>query len=250
MVRPLTGKARWAAALAAVVLLPVAGAAAIGLLHVKVVRPYVERAASPAPSPYPTRPPQAGDFPPDADLARSWLGALAVEPGREQGSYDRSRFGFWNDDTGAVGGRNGCDTRSDLLIRDLSELRTGDRNACVVLSGVLHDPYTGRTHEYRYRTASQIESDHVVALGAAWRSGAWAWTDAERNTYFNDLDVLLAVDKQANQDKGGKTPDKWLPQASYHCEYARRWTGVKHKYRLTVTRAEKAALAEALDTCG
>lgn len=247
----LRGKARWIAALAAVVLLPVAGAASIGVLHATVVRPYVERAASPAPSPYPSRPALGdGTFPPDAALARSWLDALTVEPGRNQQSYDRDRFGFWNDDTDGVGGRNGCDTRSDLLIRDLDELRTGDRNPCVVLSGVLHDPYAGLVHEYRYRRASQIESDHVVALGAAWRSGAWAWTDAERNTYFNDLDVLLAVDKQANQDKGSKTPDKWMPQTSYHCTYAQRWTGVKHKYRLTVTKAEKAALDRALDTCG
>ncbi|MFD3939258.1 HNH endonuclease family protein [Streptomyces sp. NPDC058611] len=127
--------------------------------------------------------------------------------------------------------------------RDLQELREGDRNPCVVLSGVLLDPYTGKRLPYTYRRASQIQTHHVVALGAAWRGGAYAWTPQRRLEYANDLDVLLAVEKQTNYGKGSRTADKWKPPlTTYWCAYARRYTGIKARYRLSVTAPEKLAL--------
>ncbi|MFD9412181.1 HNH endonuclease family protein [Streptomyces sp. NPDC059989] len=191
-------------------------------------------------------------FPPDAATAKARLATLKVEWGKNWETYKRENFGrYWSDETDGVGGRNGCDTRDDVLRRDLKELREGDRNPCVVLSGVLHDPYTGKELPYTYRRASQIQTDHVVALGAAWRGGAYAWTPQRRLEYANDLDVLLAVDKQTNYDKGSKTADKWKPPVKgYWCEYARRYTGIKAKYRLSVTAPEKLALQDMLATCG
>ncbi|MFK0049696.1 HNH endonuclease family protein [Streptomyces sp. NPDC090741] len=190
-------------------------------------------------------------FPPGAATAKDQLARLTVEWGKNWETYEREKFGrYWSDDTDAVGGRNGCDTRDDVLRRDLSELREGDRNPCVVVSGVLHDPYTGKTLPYSYRKASQIQTDHVVALGAAWRGGAYAWTPQRRLAYANDLDVLLAVDKQTNQDKGSRTADKWQPpRAAYRCEYARRYVGIKARYGLSVTPPEKTALQDMLATC-
>lgn len=190
-------------------------------------------------------------FPPDAAAAKARLAGLKVERGRNWETYRRENFGrYWSDETDAVGGRNGCDTRDDVLRRDLRELREGDRNPCVVLSGVLHDPYTGKVLPYTYRRASQIQTDHVVALGAAWRGGAYAWTPQRRLEYANDLDVLLAVDKRTNQDKGSRTADKWRPpRRAYWCEYARRCTGIKDKYGLSVTAPEKLALQDMLATC-
>ncbi|MFD6969635.1 HNH endonuclease family protein [Streptomyces sp. NPDC059979] len=190
-------------------------------------------------------------FPPDAQTARAQLAGLTVEWGRNWQTYKRENFGrYWSDETDAVGGRNGCDTRDDVLRRDLQELRAGDRNPCVVLSGVLHDPYTGKRLPYSHRRASQIQTDHVVALGAAWRGGAYAWSAQRRLEYANDLDVLLAVDKQTNQDKGSRTADKWQPpRRAYRCEYARRYTGIKAKYRLSVTPPEKLALQEMPAAC-
>lgn len=189
-------------------------------------------------------------FPPTATGARTGLAGLTVAWGKNWETYKRAEFGeTWSDETDAPGGRNGCDTRDDVLSRDLTVLKQGDRDACVPLSGVLHDPYTGKELPYSYRRASQIQTDHVVALGAAWRAGAWAWTPEKRLVYANDLDVLLAVDKQANYDKSSRTPDKWKPRRGYWCEYARRWTGIKVKYALTVTPPEKAALFEMLGTC-
>lgn len=58
------------------------------------------------------------------------------------------------------------------------------------------------------------------------------------------------MDKQTNQEKGSRTADKWRPpRREYWCEYARRYTGIKHKYRLSVTAPEKLALQELLGTC-
>ncbi|MFG2619639.1 HNH endonuclease family protein [Streptomyces sp. NPDC048507] len=190
-------------------------------------------------------------FPPDAATARKRLAGLKVEWGKNWQTYKREEFGrYWSDETDGVGGRNGCDTRDDVLRRDLSELREGDRNPCVVVSGVLHDPYTGKELPYTYRRASQIQTDHVVALGAAWRGGAYAWTAPRRLEYANDLDVLLAVDKQTNHDKGSRTADKWRPpRRAYWCEYGRRYTGIKAKYGLSVTPPEKTALQELLAAC-
>ncbi len=189
-------------------------------------------------------------FPPDADRARRQLDGLTVARDGNGEAYQRVAFGeTWTDETDAPGGRNGCDTRDDVLHRDLAAAEPGGPEDCVPRSGVLHDPYTGRVLPYSHRGASRIETEHVVALGAAWRAGAWAWTPEQRLTYANDLDVLLAVDGQANHDKSSRTPDQWKPRRAYWCEYGRRWTGIKSKYALTVTPSEKAALHEMLGTC-
>ncbi|MFF3644863.1 HNH endonuclease family protein [Streptomyces sp. NPDC002564] len=208
--------------------------------------------ATPPRPPAPSKVPLASTgFPPDAARAREQLARLTVARGKNWQTYQRSEFGIgWSDDVDAPGGRNGCDTRDDVLRRDLRNLREGDRNPCVVLSGTLLDPYTGKELPYSYRRASQIQTDHVVALGAAWRAGAWAWTPQRRLTYANDLDVLLAADKDTNYAKSSLTPDKWKPpRKEYWCEYGRRWTGIKAKYGLTVTAPEKLALQDLLATC-
>ncbi|MFB7866642.1 HNH endonuclease family protein [Streptomyces sp. NPDC056069] len=209
--------------------------------------PAVDEAAATTPLPVAGSP----GFPPTAERARAQLAGLEVAWGEHGGTYERSAFGeTWSDDTDAPGGHNGCDTRDDVLRRDLSEQRAGPRDPCVPLSGVLHDPYTGKELRYSYRKASRIRTDHVVALAAAWRSGAWAWPAGRRLTYANDLDVLVATDEAANQEKSARTPDRWKPpRREYWCEYGRRWTGIKEKYRLTVSPPEKAAVEELLATC-
>ncbi|MFG2645140.1 HNH endonuclease family protein [Streptomyces sp. NPDC048370] len=223
-------------------------ATALALLATGCTTGTEESAATPSASAVPLVSP---GFPPTAAEARAQLARLTVAWGKNWETYKRAEFGTtWSDETDALGGRNGCDTRDDVLRRDLSELRRGDRNPCVVLSGVLHDPYTGKELPYSYRKASQIQTDHVVALGAAWRAGAWAWSPERRLAYANDLDVLLATDKQTNYEKSSKTPDKWKPpRKAYWCEYGRRWTGIKAKYGLTVSPPEKLAVEELLATC-
>jgi hypothetical protein len=197
-----------------------------------------------------TPPAADGAFPPGADQARQELNALTVAKNQGSGAYQRREFGpGWGGYGYYPKLPNGCEARDEVLRRDLSDVKAGDRNTCIIFSGVLHDPYTGKELPYNRYKPSDIEIDHVVALGAAWRSGASKWTLVERETFANDPGNMLAVDKQANQDKSSKTPDQWRPPEDYWCPYAERWIGIKSRYHLTVTDQEKSALSEMLARC-
>ena len=107
-------------------------------------------------------------------------------------------------------------------------------------------------HRRHHHLAEPATIDHVVPLAEAHRSGAWRWDNATKNSFANDETpgMLLVVAGDINQSKADKTPDQWLPpDASAHCQYAIDWINSKSRYTLTVTAAESAALAQALDTC-
>ncbi|MFC4613308.1 HNH endonuclease family protein [Cellulomonas algicola] len=186
--------------------------------------------------------------PDDLTVARAALAALDVRGPPPTDPYDRDAFGqAWADVD-----RNGCDTRNDVLRRDLTDVVTkpGTRD-CLVLSGTLDDPYTGRPVAFVRGTASgDVQIDHVVALGDAWAAGAAGWTDTARTAFANDPANLLAVDGGTNQDKGAADASQWLPpNTGYRCAYAVRQVLVKSAYDLSVTRDERRALAHALGGC-
>ncbi|MCQ9369958.1 HNH endonuclease family protein [Corynebacterium sp. 35RC1] len=168
--------------------------------------------------------------------------------------YQRSAFGQrWSDDVEVEFGHNGCDTRNDILKRDLlnPKFRPGTRD-CVVVSGTLQDPYSGTTHEFLRGegTSDLVQIDHVVALANAWRSGAASWDPATRQAFANDPKNLQATLKQENQRKGAQAADGWLPSnPAFACGYATAQIEVKHAYALSVTTAERQALVQALQTC-
>ncbi|QTR03462.1 HNH endonuclease [Saccharothrix algeriensis] len=187
--------------------------------------------------------------PSDAATARARLGGLTVaEPGTLDG-YARD----CDDGAACVFGRpwsdvdgDGCDQRSQVLARDLGDV-VRKEGRCAVTDGTLDDPYTGGT----VSDVAKVQIDHVVPLAEMWRSGAAGWAPERRTAAANDLRNLLAVQGKANQAKGDRTPDEWMPpNAGYSCEYARIYVGVKAEYGLTVTAAERVALENALATCG
>jgi hypothetical protein len=144
---------------------------------------------------------------------------------------------------------NGCDTRNDILARDLGG-PIGRRNACVVTAGHLPDPYSGTWIDFSKKEASKVQIDHVVALENAWQSGAYKLTQEDREALANDPDNLLAVNGHDNMAKGSKSADQWMPpNADYACTYASKQVQIKSRYALTVTSSEKQALADALATC-
>ncbi len=161
--------------------------------------------------------------------------------------YDRDRFGqAWLD-----ADRNGCDTRNDILRRDLEQqtIKAGT-NGCVVLSGVLDDPYTRTRIDFVRGDSYSVDIDHVVALGNAWTSGAWRFDIRRRAALANDPLNLLAVDAGANRSKSDANAASWLPpNKSYRCAYVARQVAVKAKYRLAVTASEKAQMARQLSRC-
>jgi hypothetical protein len=175
------------------------------------------------------------------------LSTLAVRGRAPKTGYDRDLFGpAWADVDG-----NGCDTRNDILIRDLrDEVLRGD--GCTVQTGVLDDPYTGSVISFQrgQSTSSAVQIDHVVALSDAWQKGAQQWDAATRKAFANDPLELLAADGPANQAKGDGDAATWLPaNKSFRCAYVARQIAVKAKYGLWVTEAERNAMAAVLDQC-
>ena len=68
--------------------------------------------------------------------------------------------------------------------------------------------------------------------------------------YLDDPNHLIAVTARANRSKGARGPEEWKPpDRSYWCRYAVDWTTIKHKWDLTATPAEFAALDGMLNTC-
>ncbi len=177
------------------------------------------------------------------------LATLAVKGRAPMTGYERARFGpAWSDVD-----RNGCDTRNDILRRDLTSTTLDPgTHGCVVRTGTLHDPYTGRVIAFvrGQTTSGDIQVDHVVALGDAWQKGAQQLTDRERLAFANDPLGLLAVDGPTNVGKGDGDAATWLPPAAaYRCAYAARQVAVKVRYHLWVTPAEHDVLVRILGTC-
>lgn len=161
--------------------------------------------------------------------------------------YAREQFGEgWVDVN-----RNGCDTRDDILRRDLRRrgVRPGTRG-CVITRGVLADPYTRRRIRYLRGGRSEVDIDHVVALGDAWQKGAQRWPFAKRVALANDPLNLLAVSASANRQKGDGDAATWLPaNKAFRCAYVARQVEVKRKYGLWVTPAERNAMRRVLLAC-
>ncbi len=185
-------------------------------------------------------------------VAGSALAALAevqVKGRAPRTGFDRDLFGSgWVDTDG-----NGCDTRNDVLARDLrDEAFVPGTRGCVVLSGTLDEPYTPKTVAFArgQGTSELVQVDHVVALSDAWQKGAQRWDGAQRTAFANDPLNLLAVDGPLNAAKGDADAATWLPpNRAYRCAYVARQVAVKAAYGLWMTRAEKDASAAVLATC-
>ena len=196
-------------------------------------------------------PPSHAD--PAAD-ALAKLDSLPVKGRAPKTGYDRALFGErWTDDVTVAGGRNGCDTRNDVLRRDLVDvvLKPGS-NGCAVVSGILDDPYTGLTVAFLRgpQTSAEVQIDHVVALSDAWQKGAAQWDDRTRRDFANDPINLQATIGWVNQQKGDGDAATWLPpNASYRCTFVTRIVDVKTAYGLWVTPAEREAITRVLQGC-
>ena len=177
------------------------------------------------------------------------ISILQVKGRAPKTGYTRDQFGpAWKDVDA-----NGCDTRNDILRRDLNSIfYKGVGEDCVILSGVLTDPYSGETINFLrgVATSSAIQIDHVVALSNAWQTGAFKLTLAQRTAFANDQSNLLAVKGKLNSQKGDGDAATWLPpRKGYRCEYVTKQVMVKAKYGLWLTAPEKAAILKILKTC-
>lgn len=172
------------------------------------------------------------------------LESLPVKGKAPKTGYQRSQFGQgWSDVAG-------CDQRNNILRRDLVQVELDSE--CRVVSGVLHDPYTGQSIDFKRGsgTSAEVQIDHVVALSNAWQTGAQQLSLKRRSQLANDPLELIAVDGAANQQKSAGDAATWLPaNKSFRCQYVARQIAVKVKYSLWVTSAEKQAIKRVLSQC-
>jgi hypothetical protein len=184
------------------------------------------------------------------------LVGIAEVPVRIRGyDYHRDAFGdSWTDDNPAPGGHNGCDTRNDILDRDLIDKTYVSIKRCpnAVASGTLHDPYTNATVPFvrGAQVGAAVQIDHIVPLALAWDLGARNWTDDMRLRFANDPANLIAVQGQANQDKGDKEPATWMPpNHAFWCQYSVQFANVLRGYSLPVDAPSATVLRDAAATC-
>lgn len=148
----------------------------------------------------------------------------------------------WTDTTG-----NGCTTREDILARDLDQ-NTIVTDDCTVEYGQITDAYSGTTIEHN-NGSSQVDIEHVVAVGQAWRNGAHAWDNDTRQQFYQDQENLIAVSASENQAKGSKDASEYLPEdQSSYCQFAASTVYIKDKYDLNMNPAEHQTLEGILTT--
>ncbi|MGH3614921.1 MAG: HNH endonuclease family protein [Pseudonocardia sp.] len=184
---------------------------------------------------------------PGGDAAQT-LAALPVKGRAPRTGYDRDQFGQrWADVD-----RDGCDQRNQVLARDLVDETFRSGSMCVVITGLLRDPYTGSEIAFirGEDTSDDVQIDHVVSLSNSWQTGAQQLDAAVRRLFANDPLNLLAVEGAVNQAKGDGDAATWLPPArGFRCAYVARQVAVKSKYRLWVTAAERDAITRVLGDC-
>jgi hypothetical protein len=182
-------------------------------------------------------------------LAAAVLETLPVKGRAPKTGYSRDQFG----QTWADVNRNGCDTRNDILKRDLISITYKPKTRdCVVLTGVLEDKYSGETINFVRGNISSmdVQIDHVVALSNAWQTGAFKLTKIERTALANDPLNLFAVKGRLNSQKSDGDAATWLPPLkSFRCAYVAQQIAVKAKYSLWVTAPEKSAMVGILAKC-
>ena len=177
--------------------------------------------AVPAPPTADTAPPALAAASPSTDATRTSgydqaavkFERLPVKGWDRHTDFARYRFGeAWSDDVNVEFGHNGCNTRDDILRRDLADLvvRPG---TCYAQSGVLlHDLYTGESTAF-VRGSGTSTPCRSTTWSRCPTPGTRAreWDPQRRRDFANDPHNLLAVGAQVNFDKAFRDATAWLP---------------------------------------
>ncbi len=157
------------------------------------------------------------------------------------GGYSRNLFKHWID-----ADKNGCNTRYEVLIAEAT-VKPKVSAGCYLTGGRWRSSYDGKV----FTNPTGLDIDHMVPLAEAWRSGAWAWTAAQRMDFANDLEdsrSLIAVTASLNRSKGDRDVAGWLPPRA-QCNYISNWIAVKWRFDLTVDPNEGEFLQGKITAC-
>ncbi|MGY4856540.1 HNH endonuclease family protein [Cryobacterium sp. AP23] len=238
------------------------------------------RTADPAATPPAASPAALPTVPgevPDAELpsaeALALVAALPDAVYTDDGSYAGNREELFGEAWSFDFDQNGCDTRNDILTRDLTGTDI-DPATCRVYTGILTDPYTGETIDFvrGQDTSADVQIDHLLPLKAVYATGGEAWPAEKREALANDPVNLLAVKGSENSSKSDSLPSEWLPgvypdvsdrhdlgqrvawddlpsDTSLQCWYIDKLVPVFVAYDLGVTPEDRAAMTAVLTTC-
>jgi hypothetical protein len=237
--------------------------------------PPAAQTAAPVPVPMPM--PMPMPVPPPAlsgAEALALLGALPDAVYTDDGGYAGNREDLFGRAWAYDFDDNGCDTRNDILTRDLTGTDI-DPASCRVHTGSLTDPYSGETVDFvrGQDTSADVQIDHLLPLKAVWATGGAAWPAEKREALANDPINLIAVKGSENASKSDSLPSDWLPgyypdvsdrhdlgqrvawddlpaDTSLQCWYVDRLVPVFVAYELGVTPEDRAAMTAVLNTCG
>lgn len=216
------------------------------------IRPAASAGATPSPStplstgpsadsPSPSAP--SASLGPGAELPLAELLALLATAPEQRAGHDRDLFRHWVDADG-----DGCNTRREVLIVE-AVVPPEVGGGCSLTGGSWVSLYDGLT----FIDPVGMDIDHVVALGEAWDSGAYAWDDDRRERFANDLDVewaLIAVSASSNRSKSDKDPADWLPpDPDDLCPFLSAWIAVKVRWQLAVDQEERSAISSRITDC-
>ena len=113
------------------------------------------------------------------------------------------------------------------------------------LGGAIYGPYTGTY----FRSTRDTDIEHIVARSEAHDSGLCAAPASVKAAFARDLLNLTLADPRLNRyQKIGKDVAEWTPAVNA-CWFAARTLAVRSKYRLTIDRAEAAAVELILTNC-
>lgn len=155
---------------------------------------------------------------------------------RSSAPYDAASWPF---PTGSC-----LDTAEQALAEaDVFEPTLSD-DGCSVVDGLWRDPWAGTQHS----AVEEVRAVHVVPLPNAHASGGDTWDAAKREQFANVVDQLKVVSNGTAAARADRAPEAWLPTVD-SCGYAREWAALKKAWDLSVTAAERDALAAALGTC-
>jgi hypothetical protein len=171
------------------------------------------------------------------------LSGLEVQNEEQTDSYDRDNFKHWTNAPGS-----GCDAR-DAVLKEEAQPAISTESDCPVPNGKWLSLYDGAL----LTNPSKLDIDHMVPLAEAWRSGAHAWNDDQREEYANDMGdprSLIAVSAGSNRSKSDQDPDEWLPEDErYLCTYLADWVAVKYRWDLSMETSEFEAISDGIQDC-
>lgn len=145
----------------------------------------------------------------------------------------------------------GCRTMADRILEARSQVAVtfDDSGDCRIATG----RWTDRENGSELTSAGEAEVISFVPASLVHSSGGWNWTQPTRIAFAADVShpaVHQVVAAGAGHNPRAAGPEDWRPaDRSQWCAYAVDWTAVKHRWKLSVTDAERAALAMMLETC-